>query len=131
LKGQIDTQKKSIDILEKKLEEAESMDDKKTIQTLTADMTKVSDELKESEKKIKHLEAELKKKPIDTVVKEVPAEVERELESLRKQVANASSEEETTKFKFHFESLTAGFNDLLTSLNAIDNQETQDKFRGA
>lgn len=133
LTKQIGTYETSIGILEKKLEAAESENNEDTIGKLEAEIQRNKDDLDESKKKVKKLEAELKAKPIDVkeVIEKVPDEVEEELENLRKRLENSTSGEAEVKFKFQFESIVESFKLLIASLDDITDEETSEKYKGA
>lgn len=65
------------------------------------------------------------------LVEKVPEEIQQELETLRKQVSLKTNDENIAKFKFHFESLVRGFDEILITLTGIDEQESSDKLRKA
>lgn len=133
LKGQIQSYKKNAEILESKLEKAEANNDKELIEKLEADKEADNNKLNEANIKIKKLEAELKKKPIDVpeTIETVPKEVEEELADLRKQVENKTSDETEVKFKYQFETIVDNFKTLLESLNEVQDKETADKYKKA
>jgi DNA repair exonuclease SbcCD ATPase subunit len=88
-------------------------------------------ELADSLAKIKKLETELKKKPIDVpaTVEVIPPAIEAELAELRKKATGAAA----IKFRVQFEALSSGFSSLLTTLEEIKvgEPETFDKFKAA
>lgn len=89
-------------------------------------------ELSDAQNKVKKLEAELKATPIDVpaVVEKIPEEIERELEELRQKASQPGSEA-MVKFKVQFEALATDFGELLTTLEGIQEQDTQEKYKGA
>ncbi len=93
---------------------------------------KLKAELLDAQDKVKQLEAELRTKPIDVpgVVEKIPAEVEAELEELRKKVAQPNTSAAAVKFRIQFETLTGGFTNLLATLAEVE-PEQREKFTGA
>ncbi|WGV57808.1 DUF3102 domain-containing protein [Brevibacillus brevis] len=89
-------------------------------------------ELLDAQNKVKKLEAELKAKPIDVpaVVERIPEELERELVELRQKAAQPGSEI-AVKFKVQFEALAVDFGELLTTLGGVEEQDAQEKYKGA
>lgn len=93
-------------------------------------------DLADSLAKIKQLEKELKAKPIDIPVtveiEKVPIEIEKELEELRKKVAQGTGEEAAV-FKAHFKSLTDSFANVLSALEVVGKSDTdlQEKYKSA
>lgn len=115
--------------LQAKLKEAESSQVLSTNDQEIADLQEQLEtsqsELDNSKDRIKELETELRQKPIDidvAVIKEVPEEVQRELETLRKKVAQPSSET-TIRFQLTFDALTKSFQDLLASLHDVETND--------
>ncbi|WLR54303.1 hypothetical protein LC048_17915 [Mesobacillus subterraneus] len=106
---------------------------KKEIIRLRKALTDKENELNESTGKIKSLERQLKEKPIDMpqIIEKVPEEVEKELENLRNKVANQSNDKAVSKFQFVFEGLVSEFQELLTALGQIENEEIKIKYKGA
>jgi DNA repair exonuclease SbcCD ATPase subunit len=96
-------------------------------------------ELKEAQSKVEELTDELNKPVIlePAVIEKVPAEVERELEELRRKTqqleaqANKQGNEKVLKFKVQFDTLVKGFGELLGSLAQIEDKEAQETFKGA
>lgn len=133
LSKQVDNYKQHIDILESKLEKAESNNDEELIKKLEQEKKESNAKLKEHSKKIKELEAELKKKPVEAtqVVERVPDDVKAELEDLRKQVENNSSDEAEVKFKYQFDALVNSFRYLLQSLDNVQDEGTKGKYKDA
>ncbi|MFW5436340.1 DUF3102 domain-containing protein [Paenibacillus apiarius] len=112
--------------LNDELKEAQADFDEEAEQRLKA-------EIQESRLRIKELETELKAKPIDVAVAEkIPEAVEKELEELRKKVAQPNGEA-AMKFRVQFEALVDGFKGLLASLEGIKATEPEqgEKYTGA
>lgn len=119
--------------LEEQLKEAEESNDEELIDKLEDEIKASDKKVGEYEKKIKELEAELKKKPIEAaqIVEKVPEEIENELDELRKKVENNASSEAEVKFKYQFETLVENFKVLLESLNDVENPDTVGKYKAA
>ncbi|AOZ91586.1 DUF3102 domain-containing protein [Paenibacillus crassostreae] len=122
--------------LEAELEEAKALGDKEAVEKLQVTLLGSETNLAESRERVKELEEELKKKPIDVPVKEIvekiPDNIQKELEDLRKKVASGTGEE-TAVFKAHFKTLTDTFSNLLSALEVIRSAdpELHEKYKGA
>lgn len=89
-------------------------------------------ELGQAYEEIKQLKKELDEKSIVEVNTTIPEEITKELEELRDKVNKSGSQNlSTVKFKIHFEEVTKGFNELIIALNAIEEGELKDKYKGA
>lgn len=90
--------------------------------------------LAEAQSKVRHLEEELKKKPIDVpeVIERIPEEIEKELSELRKKAAQPDSTL-VVQFKVQFDSLVAGFRQLLSTLEDMKgiDLDTHEKYKKA
>lgn len=113
------------------LEEANAAGDSEEASRLQRELSKSEAELADKLKQIKKLEAELKKKPIEVpatvTIEKIPADVERELAELRAKV----SKQVNMKFKLCFEGLGVKFQELLASLQEIQDPEELQKCKGA
>ncbi|WP_163854599.1 DUF3102 domain-containing protein [Paenibacillus elgii] len=118
--------------LSAELEKAKSSGDTKAAEKLKESLEKSNSDLDASKKRIKELETELKKKPIDVTatVEVVPEAVERELAELRQKVAQQSNPA-AIKFRVCFDGLVKGFQDLLSSLEEITDPDEREKFKAA
>lgn len=112
----------------KKAQDAGNSEEVKRLESTVQDMTA---QLDESKRRIAELEEQIRNTPIDVtadaVVEKIPDEIQRELEDLRKKQASAAALE----FKLHFNNLVKCFNDLLQSLDEIQDDEQRDKLKGA
>jgi len=115
------------------LEDAESKGDEEEINRLTFSLQSSKESLEKSKERIKALENQLKEKPLEAsaIVEQVPKEIQEELETLRKQVSSKTSNDNIAKFKYCFESLVKGFDEILVTLNGIDDQESSEKLKMA
>ncbi|MBT2661926.1 DUF3102 domain-containing protein [Bacillus sp. ISL-45] len=115
------------------LEAAANSGDDEEVILLRKALSDKESELEESTGKIKSLERQLKEKPIDMpeIIEKVPEEVEKELAELRNKLANQSSDQAVTKFKFVFEDLVSEFKELLSLLELIEDPDTKEKYKGA
>lgn len=101
------------------------------------EIERLTKELEETEEKAKQLENDLKDKPLvaETVeIEVVPDEVLKELQELRSKASEAEKAEidsNEVKFKVHFESLVKVFNDTLSTVDEIKNDEAKLKYKGA
>lgn len=111
--------------LNEKLKEAQADFDEEEEARLKA-------EIQEARLRIKQLEEELKAKPIDVAVAEkIPEAVEKELEELRKKVAQPGNDL-AVKFKYQFESLVGCFKDILSTLSEMQGDtELHEKYKKA
>lgn len=110
--------------LDAQLEQARSAGANDEAEQLQRELAQMKEELSKSQSKIKTLEKELNEKPIEvsaTVVK-IPDEVEKELAELRRKV-NENEKEALVAFKYCFDSLVKGFNDLLNTLEQVKDSE--------
>lgn len=124
----------------KLLSEAQTSGNTDDVERLQRSLEKTDNELEDSYQKIKELERQLKEKPIEvtatTIVREVPEEIERELQELRERTKELEAkgsqpiDTATIRFKLHFDALVKGFGDLLGTLNEIDS-EAQGKYKNA
>ncbi|KEQ22860.1 DUF3102 domain-containing protein [Paenibacillus tyrfis] len=122
--------------LNAELEKAKSSGDTKSAEKLKESLEKSKADLDASKKRVKELETELKKKPIDvpatTIIEKVPEEVERELAELREKVIK-NDNKPAIKFAICFETLVSNFKDLLSSLDEIKQfkPEEHEKYQSA
>lgn len=65
------------------------------------------------------------------IIEKVPEDILAELETLRSKEANYQKSAGALAFKMHFDTLSSGFNELLSALRAIDDAETVEKYKGA
>lgn len=133
IKNQSVKHKDEIKELKTHLKAAENVGDEEEIKRLSSSLQSAEESLKESKLKIKELETQLKEKPIEVpaIVEKIPEEIQKELETLRKQTTLKTSDENVTKFKYCFESLVKGFDEILVTLNNINDQESTDKLKNA
>ncbi|MGG0888944.1 DUF3102 domain-containing protein [Cytobacillus horneckiae] len=122
-----------INELKEQLNAAESAGDEEEIERLTSSLHSAEESLEESKMKIEKLERQLKEKPIEipAVVEKVPDEIQKELEILRKQALIKMNDDNIAKFKYCFDSLVKGFDDVLVTLSDIKDQESSDKLKNA
>jgi len=109
---------------QKKLTEAEKAGDNDEVERLKLEIEEADAQLSHANEEIAELNkqiTELKEKPIDVqaTVGSIPEEVEQELADLKKKAQSAA----VIKYKLYFENLIKGFNDLLSSLTEIQEQE--------
>ncbi|MFJ2044545.1 DUF3102 domain-containing protein [Paenibacillus taichungensis] len=116
---------------------AEAGEDDGQAVILQESLQKSEQQLADSLAKIKELESELKAKPIDVVpatieIEKVPAEIEAELEELRKKVAQGTGEEAAI-FKTSFKTLGDAFENLLNALDVVQKSDADmhEKYKGA
>lgn len=120
--------------LKEQLESAESTGDEEELTRLNSSLQLAERSLDESNKRIKTLEKQLKEKPIEVtavVEEKIPEEIQKELETLRNQVSSKTSSDNIAKFKFCFESLVKGFDEILVTLNDIEDSDSSDKLKKA
>lgn len=110
------------DSVKKQLSEAQEAGNKEKVETLQKSLDEAEKDLTEQANRIEELEQQLKEKPIEaeaaTVIEKVPEEVEKELNELRKKVAQQNNPV-TLKFSAYFDVLVKGFKDLLGTLAEI------------
>jgi hypothetical protein len=128
---------------------AQAAGDNSTARKLKTDLTQAKTDHNEAIKRIKELETELKKEPIDIAKIEIPEETQKELETLRQRETELSElakrlEEDAKKqvtelqeqirknnntagikVKLYFQSLTTNFDNLISSIGEIENEEQQ------
>lgn len=118
--------------LRQELEEAKANGDSEEEDKLQAsfDVSKV--ELETMRAKVKELEDELSKKPIDVpaTVEVIPEELTRELEELRLKVIKQNNKP-VIKFGVCFDSVVEGFKNLLQAMNEVTNEEDHEKCKKA
>jgi myosin heavy subunit len=126
-----------VERLKNQIEEAKTDDDDEETAKLQDSLEKSKTDLETSLKRIKELEDDLKKKPIDIpateIIEKVPEAIEAELLELRKKAAQLNNSKQAIKFSVCFESLVTGFKDLLGSLDEVKavDPEQHDKYKGA
>lgn len=96
---------------------------------LRASLSKSDEQLIESQRRVKELEAELEAKPVEvttatTTVYETPPEVQQELEALRKKAASATGEE-TAMFKAHTKGFQDSFNASLGVITTLREKDAE------
>lgn len=132
---EIENLKIEIKSLEKKAEEASTVEESGEVESRN-ELNQKSEELRAAIETIEELKKKAEEKPIE-INAEIPEEVEKELQELREKVSQAAKKEadkhndSTVKFKVYFEVLVKGFNDLLKSLNEIEEEELKEKYKGA
>lgn len=131
------------------LAKAQALGDNSTAKKLKADLTQAKTDHKDAIKRVKELEEELKKQPIDVPKTVIPEETQKELETLRqretelseltkrlesdaqKQVSELQEQIRKNnntagiKVKLYFQSLTTNFDSLISSIGEIENEEQQ------
>jgi DNA repair exonuclease SbcCD ATPase subunit len=133
---EIENLKIEIKSLEKKAEETSTVEESGEVESVRNELDKKSEELRVAIETIEELKKKAEEKPIE-INAEIPEEVEKELQELREKVSQAAKKEadkhndSTVKFKVYFEVLVKGFNDLLKSLNEIEEEELKEKYKGA
>lgn len=133
---EIENLKIEIKSLKKKAEEASTVEESGEVESVRNELDKKSEELRMAIETIEELKKNAEEKPIE-INAEIPEEVEKELQELREKVSQAAKKEadkhndSTVKFKVYFEVLVKGFNDLLKSLNEIEEEELKEKYKGA
>ncbi|WP_273123417.1 DUF3102 domain-containing protein [Bacillus weihaiensis] len=122
-----------INKLKELLNAAESAGDEEEVERLSSSLRSAEESLKESKIKIEKLERQLKEKPIEVpaVVEKIPEEIQKELETLRKQTSVNIDEENIVKFKYCFNSLVKGFDEILATLSDIKDEESSGKLKKA
>lgn len=122
-----------INELKEQLNAAESAGDEEEVERLSSSLQSAEESLKESKMKIEKLERQLKEKPIEVpaVVEKIPEEIQKELETLRKQASTKMNDDNVAKFKYCFDSLVKGFDEILVTLSDIKDQESSDKLKKA
>ncbi|MCM3603216.1 DUF3102 domain-containing protein [Robertmurraya korlensis] len=133
LEEQTEEHQDKITDLKQQLEAAKRVGDEKEIERLTSSLQSTETALGEAQERIQTLEKQLKEKPIEVpaVIEQVPEDIQKELEALRKQVSSQVDNDSIAKFKFCFESLVNGFNEILETLNQIEDEESSTKYKKA
>lgn len=97
----------------------------------SAEIELIESELAHEREKIKQLEEDLRRKPIEAMTVEVmPPEAEKELNELRERLSGAVDPSEL-EFKVHFDGLVGGFQKVLKSLGEIHDIDVKKKYRNA
>ncbi|KYD11450.1 hypothetical protein B4102_2178 [Heyndrickxia sporothermodurans] len=132
LEEQAGKDEEKINNLKQQLRTAESKGDEREIEQLTSSLQSAEMSLEDSKRRIETLEKQLKEKPIEVsaIVEQIPEEIQKELDALRKQVSLKNSDN-IAKFKFYFESLVKGFDEVLVTLNDIEDHESSEKLKNA
>ncbi len=130
--------KAEVDRLCKALEGAKATGNTDQITKLEGEVAAADAALKSAEKEIAELKRQLNEKPIEvsaeTVVENVPEDVEKELAELREKVKSGAQVNPTeVKFRVCFDSLVKGFHELLGTLAEIKESvpEAHDKYKNA
>lgn len=133
LKLELSMKESEVSTLQQELEDATKNNNDEAIEKLNKDIQKAKEETQENKDRVKQLEKELRDKPIDTpeIIERVPESVEIELEQLRKQVNNKSSDEAEVQFKYIFDDLTNNFKALLETLGTIKDEEKKASYKKA
>lgn len=94
----------------------ENPGDAERLQTI---LDKKAKELEQANNRIEDLTRQLNEKPIDApaIIKEVPKEIEEELNSLRHSQKSVAAMQ---RYRVHFEALVKGFQDILGALAEIE-----------
>lgn len=112
-----------VERLQKQINDAKETGDNTAVEKARADLKKSNEEHQAAKLKIKELEAELKKKPIDvpatTTIEVIPPAIETELAELRKMDEKHKNDKSAIKFSLCFESLVNGFDNLLRALEEV------------
>ncbi|WP_110925912.1 DUF3102 domain-containing protein [Bacillus massiliglaciei] len=133
LKEQAEQDKHKIENLEEQLQSAVNSGNDAEINQLSSSLKSKEKSLERSNDRIKELEKQLKEQPIEVpaVIEKIPKEVKEELEMLRKQISSKSHDTTIMKFKYSFDSLVKGFEEILDTLDDIEDSEASEKLRGA
>lgn len=95
---------------------------------ISKEFVRVCQEKNEAEERIQELEKSLAEKPIDATIIEVPEDVQRELEELRKQVKEQKTEsKEKAEFQVKFEQTVQMMNELIRAAGKISGEEQKYK----
>ncbi|BBI32020.1 DUF3102 domain-containing protein [Cohnella abietis] len=135
----------TVDRLNSELETAQASGDEEEIEKAQAELKKLKEAEKAAMLKIKELETELKKKPIDVpavtekIIEVTPDSVTKELADLKEQLTMSESKlarsnnKAMVKYALLFESLDKGFNDLIGVLGEIKSSapEAYEKYKTA
>lgn len=128
---EIENFKTEIERINKELKAAETSGDGEEVEKLQKSLQDTNNKLQDASEKIKELEEQLKDKPIDVKeIEKVPQETVKELEELRLKVKQ-NDDKAAVKFSVIFEQLIKNFNDLLTTLAAVQDPEIQGKYKTA
>lgn len=121
-----------IEKLKTDLEFAIAAGNQEEVTHLQESLEQLTNEHNDSLAKIKELEKQLREKPIEVqgIVEKIPEEVEAELIELRNQVRE-QSDKTLVEFSVRFDQLVKGFQDILGALARIDDQEMNEKYKGA
>ncbi|MDM5205347.1 DUF3102 domain-containing protein [Cytobacillus kochii] len=122
-----------INDLKEQLNVAENTGDEGEVERLSSYLQSAEESLKESRMKIEKLELQLKEKPIEVpaVIEKIPEEIQKELEGLRKQASTQLNDDNIAKFKYCFDSLVKGFDEILTTLSNINDPQSSTKLKKA
>lgn len=129
-----DKLKKELGEIKSQLEEADNAGSSEEAEKLQENLKEITAELNEANLKVEELEKQLKEKPIE-INAEIPEEIEKELQELRKLKESAIKEKEvnkqTAKFAVYFEELVDNFKNLLGTLQEIQDPEEKEKYKNA
>ena len=131
--AEIENYKTEIKRINNELKAAVNNKDSKEIEKLQKSLQESMDKLQNASLKINELEEQLKEKPVDvteTIVEKVPEEIQKELEELRLK-AKQNEDKAAVKFSVVFDQVIKGFNDLLSTLNEVQDKELNEKYKGA
>lgn len=128
---EIENFKTEIERINKELKAAESSGDNEEVEKLQKSLQESENKLLDATAQIKNLEEQLKDKPIDVKeIEKIPEETVKELEELRLKVKQ-NDDKAAVKFSVIFDQLIKSFNDLLTTLAAVQDPEIQKKYKAA
>lgn len=119
---------------EQKEKEAEKLLEEK--RKAEAELIESNIKKKKAEEVVSELKKQLNDRPIEInaseIVEKIPEDVEKELNELRKKVNQSADKDETiVKFSIYFSELVKSFNDLLKSLEEIDDSDEYTKRKDA
>lgn len=105
------------------------------------ELEKANAELEKKKQEIKELKAKLKEKPkeveveVEKVIEVLPGQIEMEINELKVELSKANSKlnssESVLKFKSTFDLTVNLFNELLQSLNAIEDEGERERYKSA
>lgn len=133
ISGQAEQHEQTIEQLKSDLNEANNGGDQDEINRLASSLDNAKGDLDKSKERIKELEKQLKEKPIEVpvVVEKIPDDIQKELDMFRKQASEKEKNQNIYKLESSFEAVVSGFNELLTSLNDIEDENDVTKYKEA
>lgn len=129
---QLEQQSKDHEDLTNRLKEEASKESPEEFEKLKKKLVNSKDMLTNSQQKIRRLEQELEQKASAPPVEVVPEEIEREINDLRKKLAQ-NDNKSVIKFSLCFETIVSNFKDLLSALDGIKDKdpESHEKYKNA